>query len=335
MRMSMIPPGDLRLTIRRQPVTACNVRAPSVESSAGSAEASHFLRDAFHIRFVRVMGMSTATPATARAGRELPPPPLPDADARWAVFLDVDGTLLDLADDPLAVRPGASLLTLLHALHRVLDGALALVSGRQLADLDRLFAAPHWAGAGLHGLQLRQADGSCRDFAVAPAQQARMRDGVRKLAAHFDGVQVEDKQVAVALHCRRAPAQLPALHEAALAAVTHMSGYELQPGNLVLEFKPTGMDKGRAVLELLQHEPFAGRLPVYLGDDLTDEHAFASINAQGGLSVRIGVREPSQAAFTLPGPAAAEAWLTRVLHALTHGVPTHAPRSEGDPARQS
>ena len=279
--------------------------------------------------------MSTATPATAHERRELPPPPLPDVNARWAVFLDVDGTLLDFVDDPLAVRPGASLLTLLHALHPVLDGALALVSGRRLADLDRLFAAPHWAGAGLHGLQLRHADGSCRDFAVAPAQQTRMRNAARRLATRFDGVQVEDKQAAIALHCRRAPAQLPALREAAAALIEQLPGYELQPGNLVLEFKPAGMDKGHAVLELLQHAPFAGRRPVYLGDDLTDEHAFASINRRHGLSVRIGMREPSQAAFTLPDPAAAEAWLTRVLHALTHGVPTHVPGSEGDPARQS
>ncbi len=279
--------------------------------------------------------MSTATPAIACARRDpLPPPPLPDANARWAVFLDVDGTLLDFADDPLAVQPGAALLTLLHALHRVLDGALALVSGRELADLDRLFGAAHWAAAGLHGLQLRHADGSYRDFKVAPAQQAHMRDLARTLAARFDGVQIEDKHAAVALHCRRAPAQLAALHEAALAVIRQLPGYELQPGNLVLEFKPTGMDKGRAVLELLQREPFAGRQPVYLGDDLTDEHAFASINALHGLSVRIGMREPSLAAFTLPGPAAAEAWLTRVLDALTHGAPSHVRLPQGDPARQ-
>jgi trehalose 6-phosphate phosphatase len=277
-----------------------------------------------------------ATPAIACTRRDpLPPPPLPDAGMRWAIFLDVDGTLLDFADDPLAVRPHAALLGLLHALHRKLDGALALVSGRELADLDRLFAAPHWAAAGLHGLQLRHADGSRRDFAVAPAQQAHMHDAAHTLAARFDGVQLEDKQAAIALHCRRAPAQLPALHEAAIAVMRHLPGYELQPGNLVLEFKPVGMDKGRAVLELLQRAPFAGRRPVYLGDDLTDEHAFASINTRDGLSVRIGMREPSQATFTLPGPAAAEAWLTRVLHALTHGVPIHATCPEGDPARQS
>jgi trehalose 6-phosphate phosphatase len=136
------------------------------------------------------------------------------------------------------------------------------------------------------------------------------------------------------LHCRRAPAQLPALHEAAVALMTQLPGYELQPGNLVLEFKPSGMDKGRAVLELLQRAPFAGRLPVYLGDDLTDEHAFASVNARHGLSVRVGAREPSMATFTLADPVAAEAWLTRVLDALTHGASIHVRTPEGDPTRQ-
>jgi len=277
--------------------------------------------------------MSMATPATDGARRNrLPPPPLPAAGARWAILLDVDGTLLDFADDPRTVQPDTALLQLLHALHRRLDGALALVSGRTLADLDRLFAAPHWAAAGVHGLQLRHADGSGREVAVAPAQQARMHDVARTLAARFDGVQLEDKHAAVALHCRRAPAQLPALREAAIAAVAQLPGYQLQPGNLVLEFRPAGMDKGYAVLELLQRAPFAGRWPVYLGDDLTDEHAFARINAQGGLSVRIGTREPSLAASTLPGPAAAEAWLTGVLDAL--GAPTHARSPEGEPTRQ-
>lgn len=279
--------------------------------------------------------MSTVMPATGSTPRTLlPPPPLPDSDARWAIFLDVDGTLLDFADDPLAVEVGASLLTLLHALHHELDGALALVSGRELDQLDRLFGYPHWAAAGLHGLQLRHADGNGRDFGVAAAQQAQMRRATQALAARFDGVQLEDKHTAIALHCRRAPEQLPALCEAAAALLPQLPGYELQPGNLVLEFKPAGMDKGHAVRELMAQPPFHGRRPIYLGDDLTDEHAFASINRKHGLSVRIGTREPTLARFTLPDPAATEIWLTRVLDALIHGVPTHARLSEGDPQRQ-
>lgn len=279
--------------------------------------------------------MSTVIPETGfTPDTLLPPPPLPDIGARWAIFLDVDGTLLDFADDPLAVEVGSSLLNLLHALHRALDGALALVSGRELDQLDQLFGHPRWAAAGLHGLQLRHADGSCRDFRVAAGQQVQMRLAVQTLAARFDGVQLEDKQSAIALHCRRAPEQLPALHKAALALLPQLPGYELQPGNLVLEFKPAGMDKGHAVRELMAHPPFHGRRPVYLGDDLTDEHAFAGVNQEHGLSVRIGTREPTLAAFTLPGPAATEVWLNRVLDALTHGVPIHARFSDGDPQRQ-
>lgn len=268
--------------------------------------------------------MSTQNSTTQPLHTSLPPPPLPCVGARWAIFLDVDGTLLDFVNDPTAVVVSPPLLQVLHALHRATDGALALVSGRELADLDRLFGAPHWTAAGLHGLQLRHADGSYHEVAVDPAQQAHMHRAVRALAARFDGVQLEDKQAAVALHCRRAPAQLPALQDAATALLPQLPGYELQPGNLVLEFKPSGMDKGHAVLEMLGRAPFSGRMPVYLGDDLTDEHAFASTNQEHGLSIRIGSREPTYAQFTLPGPAATEAWLIRVLDALTHGANSYA-----------
>jgi trehalose 6-phosphate phosphatase len=279
--------------------------------------------------------MSTATPTTAIAPPvTLPPPPLPAADAHWALFLDVDGTLLDFAEDPLAVQADAPLRELLHALHQALDGAMALVSGRGVADLDRIFGASHWAAAGLHGLQLRRADGSVREIASAPAQQARLCHAAQALAARFEGVTWEDKHNGIALHCRRAPAQFAPLHAAAVALLPQLPGYELQPGNLVLEFKPKGMNKGKALLELLDSEPFHGRLPVYLGDDLTDEHAFASINQCRGLSVRVGDRVPTHARFTLPGPAATQAWLDRVLDALMQGTPAHAPIPGGHTARQ-
>jgi trehalose 6-phosphate phosphatase len=278
--------------------------------------------------------MSTPRPSTASPRPALPAPPLPAADARWALLFDVDGTLLDFADDPRSVRVSSALLALLQDLHAATDGALALVSGRELDDLDRLFERPRWAAIGLHGLELRQASGSFRRLSVPQASQDRMHREARALAARFDGVQVEDKQLAIALHCRHAPEQLARLHGAAAELIARLPGYELQPGHQVLEFKPAGMDKGRAVLELLQRAPFAGRTPVYLGDDLTDEHAFDAVNRRHGISIRIGERDPSAAHFTLPGPAATEAWLNRVLHALTHGVPTHARVPHGGPARQ-
>lgn len=280
--------------------------------------------------------MSTVRSTTPSRQPSLPAPPLPAEAARWALFLDVDGTLLEFADDPLAVKVDTRLRVLLHALHHELDGALALVSGRELNDLDRMFGRPCWAAAGLHGLQLRHADGSFRRLnTMRPEQQTRMHAAACTLAARFDGVQLEDKQEAVALHCRRAPDQLTALHEAAREMLTQLPGYELQPGNQVIEFKPAGMDKGRVILELLGRAPFVGRLPVYLGDDLTDEHAFASINRKRGLSIRIGSREPTLAHFSLPDPAAVKVWLAHVLDALTHGATTtHAQLSGGHHQRQ-
>lgn len=243
--------------------------------------------------------------------------------------LDVDGCLLDFADDPEAVLVPASLRVLLHELHAALEGAMALVSGRSLDSLDRLFEAPGWTMAGLHGLELRRNDGQRREIALDQAGEAHMRRQAHVLAEHLDGVQLEDKQHAVALHCRRVPWQLPELRRAAEALIDDLPGYELQPGNLVVEIKPIGMDKGRVVAELLQEPPFSGRLPVYVGDDLTDEHAFATTNLENGLSVRVGSREPSLAQFTLPSPAAVHAWLTRVKDALQQGASSDADHPGG------
>jgi trehalose 6-phosphate phosphatase len=272
---------------------------------------------------------SRITPAS-----QLPAPPLPAANARWALFLDVDGTLLDFQDDPAAVAADASLQALLHDLHDALDGALALVSGRALADLDRLFDAP-WAMAGLHGLQLRGADGQRRDTPVDPVVRERLRRHAQVLADTLGGVQVEDKGVAVALHCRRHPERFDALLAAASELADALPGYELQAGNLVTEIKPAGMDKGRAIHELLERPPFKGRQPVYLGDDLTDEHAFVTIRRAGGLAIRVGDRTPTDARFTLPSPAAVQRWLVRVLDACKQGAPPHVINPEGDSAHDT
>ena len=278
--------------------------------------------------------MSTLRVATSTPHLSLPIPPLPEAGENWALLLEVDGTLLDFADDPRAVHASSALLALLHKLHTATAGALALVSGHALDDLDQLFDRPRWAAIGMHGLELRRASGAFRRPTVPLAQQAHMHREVFALAVRFEGVQVEDKQQTVALHCRHQPVQLTCLHEAASKLVNKLPGYQLQPGNPVLEFKPAGMDKGRAVMELLQHEPFAGRVPVYLGDDLTDEHAFDAVNRRHGLSIRVGAREPCAAHFTRPDPAATEAWLIHVLDALMHAAHAHPRLPDGGPVRQ-
>ena len=260
----------------------------------------------------------------------LPAPPLPGTDDRWALLLDVDGTLLEFADRPDDVRVDPALYALLAELYAHLDGALALVSGRSLANLDALFGGPPWAMAGLHGLQLRHADGERREIRVSASRRGLVLHTAESLARQYPGVLVENKDLAVALHCRTATEHFDALHEAVRALMPGLPGYELQTGNLVLEFKPAGMDKGKAVTELLERAPFAGRLPVYLGDDLTDEHGFAATNLENGVSVRVGHREPTLAQYTLPGPSSAQAWLHRVLNVLKQGVQPHAHASGGN-----
>jgi trehalose 6-phosphate phosphatase len=251
------------------------------------------------------------------AAERLPTPPLPDVHARWALCLDVDGTLTDFTDDPAATRVPPRLQRTLAALHGVLGGALALVSGRQLADLDRLFDTPGWAAAGLHGLQRRDGDGREHDYRPDPDTLAALRRHTATLATALPGVRVEDKGACIALHCREAPWQEDALRTRAQALAAELDGYEMQPGNHVFELKPAGIDKGRALGAFLAEPPFAGRTPVYLGDDLTDEHAFAAVNAGDGISIRVGGREPSAARFMLDNPAAVQTWLDAVLARLT------------------
>jgi trehalose 6-phosphate phosphatase len=309
--------------------TACEMRTTSGDSSRCSDAQRPLRLEALHIRFDTVKSMSTPGSITQSIPTPLPAPPLPE-HARWALLLDVDGTLLDFVDDPLAVSVNGTLLDLLHGLHRALDGALALVSGRGLDDLDRLFSRPQWAAIGLHGLQLRHANGSFRRVDVPEEQQSRMREATLRLAARYDDVHVEDKQLSIALHCVGGTQQFADVHDAARELLRDLPGYEIQPGRRVLEFKPSGMDKGRAMQELLSRGPFAGRVPVYAGDDLTDEYAFAVANKRHGISVRIGSREPTLARFTLPGPAATAVWLTRILDTLTHhGTHTHASHTGG------
>ena len=271
-----------------------------------------------------------SAPAAMSAPLSLPAPPLPGVDDHWAMFLDVDGTLLDFANRPDQVCVESRLRELIEDLYGTLDGALALVSGRSLDDLDDLFGHPPWAMAGLHGLEVRDADGRYRGVHIGTARRSLVRDIASNIAASLPGVLVEDKGMAVALHCRTSPQQCETLRKRVEAVLPSLAGYEMQAGNMVVELKPEGMDKGRAVASLLERFPFHGRLPVYVGDDLTDEHGFATVNLECGLSVRVGNREPSLAHYSLPEPAAARAWLYRVLHALKHGALSHAHSSGGN-----
>lgn len=235
-----------------------------------------------------------------------PRPPAPADD--WALFLDVDGCLLEFADTPggVAVPPG--LVETLAGLARRLDGALALVSGRTLETLDALFAPLRLPAAGVHGLQRRDADGHVLGPSAPPALEqvaARARDVVQ---AH-PGALVEPKGAALAFHWRAAPAAAQPFERLAREELPRLPGYRLQPGDQVLELRPEGADKGAAIAAFLDTPPFRGRLPVFAGDDLTDEHGFEVVNAHGGLSVLVGQRTASAARCHLRDPAAVLDWL--------------------------
>src|SRR6476469_2016517 len=235
-----------------------------------------------------------------------PPPPSPAED--WALFLDVDGCLLDLAQAPDAVVVPSGLPATLSGLARRLDGAIALISGRALANVERLFGALHLPIAGLHGLERRSTVSTQAAPEPPPAWDA-VRVDAQRIVANHPGTLFEDKGAALALHWRNAPHAADQLQAFAAATLPRLPGYRLQQGNHVVELRPNAGDKGSAIAALLEEPPFKGRVPVFAGDDITDEAGFAAVNARGGLSVLVGDRQPSCAHYALPDPAAVRTWL--------------------------
>ncbi|HJP98475.1 MAG TPA: trehalose-phosphatase [Rhodanobacteraceae bacterium] len=239
----------------------------------------------------------------------LPSPPRPDDDASWALFLDIDGTLLDFADHPDAVEVDARLHDDLARVRSRLDGALALLSGRPLSQLDHLFDWRAHAAAGLHGAELRTPGGHELITGEDPGFGS-LRDRANALIAEVPGLMLEDKRRALALHYRRAPGVRLAAERIARTLLRETGErYVVQHGDQVVELKPAGVDKGRALDRLMQVAPFRGRRPWMLGDDLTDEDAFHRVNAMGGTSVIVGNRRPTVAGCALDNPAAVRAWL--------------------------
>jgi trehalose 6-phosphate phosphatase len=234
---------------------------------------------------------------------------MPPYAAGWAFFLDIDGTLLEIEGHPDDVRIGRAELELVSGLHRATGGALALVSGRPLAGIDVLFHPLKLASAGQHGAERRDARGKRHRHRFPVEALHRAAAPVRKFVARNEGLVFEDKGASVALHYRLAP-QLEAAAKAVLEDAARSTGgaFEVQVGKMVFELKPAGVDKGAAIEEFMRDEPFIGRIPVFLGDDVTDEHGFRVINRLGGHSVKVGQGETA-ARWRLADPAAAKAWL--------------------------
>jgi trehalose 6-phosphate phosphatase len=248
------------------------------------------------------------------------PAPLPTRDDRWAIFFDVDGCLVEFRPAPELVKIPDAVRASLSELQIVLAGAVALVSGRTLDDLDNLFAPLILPSAGQYGMRRRSADGVLHSVLLPEKQVADfVRRRALETALRFPGLKVEDKGFSVALHYRTAPHLADAVAAAAASIVASLGdAYEVQPGAMVQEIKPTTCSKGCAVRAFLAEPPFKSRTPVFLGDDFADESAFAAVNTLGGVSIAVGVDRFTQAQYTLAGPAAARSWLANVVEVLSH-----------------
>jgi trehalose 6-phosphate phosphatase len=248
---------------------------------------------------------------------------MPPFSTDWAFFLDIDGTLLEYAASPQEVRVDAELVGMLERLFASSGGAVALVSGRSVEDIDKLFAPLKFPAAGQHGTERRAADGSIRQHAPPLEDLARAAGEIVRLTAAHAGLVFENKGMTLALHYRLAPG-LRALAEREMRAIAAGLGeaFELQSGKFVVEIKPGGKDKGSAIAEFAAERPFAGRRPVFIGDDLTDEAGFAVVNRIGGHSVKVGPGI-TQARWRLFDAAAVRRWLASCVEQLApRGVRT-------------
>jgi trehalose 6-phosphate phosphatase len=235
----------------------------------------------------------------------LPPPPPLDRDA--ALFLDLDGTLAEIAERPGDVAPAVRRTQVLRAVTEALGGRVAVLTGRTLAEADRILEDAVPCVAAVHGLVRRTPDG--RVARTPPS--ASLPEARRTLEALADGQRgllVEDKGASVALHYRLAPDAGPAVREAA-ERLARATGLVLQGGAMVAELRTAGPHKGDSLRAFLALPPFAGARPVMVGDDLTDEHAFAAADALGGYGVLVGPPRRTRARFGLATVDEVLAWL--------------------------
>lgn len=245
-------------------------------------------------------------------------PPTPDLD--WAWFFDIDGTLASIEASPSAVRVDGVMQYLIDALHEKTSGAVALVSGRSLSDIDKLFPNFKLAAAGQHGAERRHANGDVARRPMPGAGLLAMRDALREMERRHAGLMLEDKGLSLSMHYRQVPRLGGFVQREIRALFQQMGeGFHIQLGKCVVEIVPVGHSKGSVVTEFLAESPFRGRIPAFLGDDVTDENAFAVVNALGGVSIKVGAG-PTQAPYRLEDVHAVRDWLASLslLTVLNH-----------------
>jgi trehalose 6-phosphate phosphatase len=229
----------------------------------------------------------------------------------WALFLDFDGTLVEIADRPDAVIVPPELQPTLRALRDGLGGAMAIVTGRSIAVIDGFLDPDRFDVAGLHGAEYRLAG---ELFPCRPQDHPDLRSAIEELEDRFasePGILIEDKGCSVAVHWRLAP-EAEELASATIGEMAAVLGpaYRLQLGKAVAEVLPARATKGGIIRHFLTQGPYRGRSPIFIGDDLTDEQAFEAVDAAGGISIRVG-QGPTRARYRMAAPSALREVLAR------------------------
>ena len=234
----------------------------------------------------------------------------PEVERHWALFLDLDGTLLDIAATPDKVITPGGLTDALARVHSVLGGAVAIVSGRGLADIDRLLSPVRLPAGAEHGAVLRLPSGALDKI---PTTRSPPSDWVRQLVEEtrdWAGVVIEEKIYSIAIHYRLAPHRENAARSLAMSLVrTDPERFELLPARKAFEVHPKGITKGHAVVRFMETEPFRGRQPVFVGDDVTDQHGIEFATRLGGLGLNVAAAFGGQ-------PSAVRDWLKRAAVSL-------------------
>jgi trehalose 6-phosphate phosphatase len=254
------------------------------------------------------------TPQSRRVSPQLLASELAPRLGEYAILLDIDGTLLDLAPTPREVWVPPGLAETLGKLHDRTSGALALVSGRSLNDIDLIFAPEQFPAVGGHGAEMRISADREAVATHAPPMDKELKRRLAAIARLSPGILLEDKGYSLALHYRLAPHAEKAIYAAVslIRADLPNAPIEVLPGKCVCEIKQSGFDKATGVRELMTHEPFRGRRPIFIGDDVTDESVFAIVPDLGGLAFSVG-RRAQGVTDHFDEPRDVRAWLARLI----------------------
>jgi trehalose 6-phosphate phosphatase len=243
-------------------------------------------------------------------------PALRNALAGHALYLDIDGTILDLAPSPETVEVPVWMVPLLQRLSARLDGAVAFVSGRTIAAIDHLFRPLTFPAVGVHGGEVRTADGEIVIDRQLTAELQAAEPLLQQAIAKIHGVQLENKRSVIALHYRSVPERGREVLKVAELVASGLGGqFSVLMGKCVVEIRPRHLTKGSAIRQLMERAPFRDRIPIFAGDDTTDEDAFEVVNGLGGISLRVGDDIPTAAKFRLATPDQLRSWLLEVAAA--------------------